>query len=493
MERMALPVTDNNRPIRKLMFRFCKTALTVLLAAMLLGMPAMAESAETDSLKQEVINLITAHHVSGVQPEDLDTESIESVIESLNDPYTEFMTPDEWRSFLDSLENHYVGIGIRFGWNDRGFFVVEVFEGSPAGEAGMREGDYIVAVDGEETAGLSSDELVARITGPAGTNVTVTVEREGGKIDLTMERRDIHYPALTARLIEPGIGYVRLNGFTSDADELFEAETDRLLKEGMRALVLDLRNNPGGLLETAANMASRFVKDGVLIYTRNRTGLEEPYPIGSDHPLDVPVILLVNEYSASASEVLAGALQDYGIARLVGQKTYGKGSVQWTFQLSDGSVLKLTVQEYLTPLKRPVNHVGLEPDVPVYGDAPQLITALQLAGDLNVKIELGAERMTVNGVPVLDRFPVIRDNGKVFVPSRVLAAVVEGSAEWDAASRAVVIRSPRAEAAYPVDSEGVLLKDGVSFIELNRFQARFSPFAWADRDGIVTLVEDGGE
>jgi len=490
---MALPVTDNIRPIASFARRWFKTALPAFLAAVLLVAPAPVRGAETDGLKQEVIDLIAGYHVSGVQPEDLDTESIDSVIASLNDPYTEFMTPDEWQSFMNSLENNYVGIGIRFGTNERGFFVVEVFDGSPAAEAGMKEGDYIVAVDGESTAGLASSELVSRITGPAGTKVTVTVERRGERRDLVMERRTIHYPALTARLLEPGIGYVRVNSFTSDADELFAAETNRLLAEGMQALVLDLRDNPGGLLETAANIASRFVPEGVLIHTRNRAGQEEPYPIGGDDPLDVPVIILVNQNSASASEVLAGALQDYGIARLVGLQTYGKGSVQWSFRLSDGSVLKLTVQEYLTPLKRPVNHVGLKPDATVHGDVPQLVTALQMAGDINVKLELGDERMTVNGVPVPDRFAVIRENGRVYAPARVLAAMVEGSADWDAASRAIVIRSPRGEAAYPAGSDGVLLKDGTGFIDLDRFGARFAPFAWTDRDGLLTLMEDGGK
>lgn len=480
----------NRLPVARLVRAIVPALLAVLL---LTGAPAFAFGQESDSLKQEVIDLITGYHVSGVEAEDLDTASIEAAIVSLNDPYTEYFTRDKWQAFMDSLENQYSGIGIRVGTNERGFFVLEVFPDSPAEEAGMLDGDYIIAVDGEETEGLTTDELVSRITGPQGTEVILTVNRNGETLALPVERRDIRVPALNARLIEPGIGYVRVMNFSSDADDLLLEEMQRMSEEGMEALILDLRNNPGGLLESAAHMAALFMEDGVLIHARDRSGREVPYPIGSEQPFDVPVFILVNEYSASASEVLAGSLQDYGIARLIGQKTYGKGSVQSMFELSDGSVLKLTVQEYLTPLKRPVNHVGLEPDVPVYGDAPQLITALQMAGDINVRIELDNERMSVNGVPVLDRFPVIREDGMVYVPSRVLAAVVEGTAEWDAAERSVIIRTPETEAAYAVESEGVLLRHGISYIALNRFQTQFEPFTWSDRDGVLTLIEDGGK
>lgn len=478
--------------IRMAVSRTARKALPVLIACLLLaGWPIQAFG-QTDSLTQEVIDLITGYHVSGVEVEALDTASIEAALSSLNDPHSEYFSREEWQQFMNNLENNYTGIGIRLGSNETGFFVIEVFPDTPAQEAGMREGDYVVGVDGEGVDGHTLDQLVRRITGEEGTVVTVTVKRNGETVDLVMQRRDIHLPVITSGLIEPGIGYMRVTSFSSDADELFGEETRRLLEAGMQALVLDLRNNPGGLLDSAAGMAARFMEEGVLIHTRDRSGLEVPYPIGSTDPLDVPVIILVNEYSASASEVLAGSLQDYGIATLVGQKTYGKGSVQAMFELSDGSVLKLTIQEYLTPKKRPVNQVGLRPDVAVIGDAAQLITALQMAGDINVRLQLTHERMIVNGNPVLDRFPVIRENSMVYVPSRVLAALMEGTAEWDADQRAVLIRTEDREVAYDANSEGVLLKNGTSFIALNRFQTQFSAFAWSDRDGVLTLIEDGG-
>jgi len=483
-------MTDRVRSIRAL---WSGKVLPIFLVLFLVCTPIAANGQETDDIKQEVINLVLNYHVSGIQLEDLNTESIEAVIESLNDPYSEYLSGNRYQQFVDSLENNYVGIGIRVGENERGFFVLEVFADTPAEESGMLEGDYIIAVNGTETDGLTLQELVGRITGDAGTQVGITVDRGGQTLNLSVERRDIHQPPLTARLMEQGIGYIRIVSFSSDADERFFEETDRLMQEGMRALILDLRNNPGGYLETAGRMAARFVEDGVLIYARDRNGNEETYHISNTHPLDIPVLILINEYSASASEVLAGSLQDHGIARLVGQKSYGKGSVQSLFKLSDGSVLKLTVQEYLTPARRPVNLVGLEPDVVVYGEAAQLITALQLAGDVNVKVELGPESMKVNGEPVLDRFTVIRENGMIYVPSRVLAALVEGEAEWDAKNRSVTIRAPRAEAEFAVESEGVLLRDGVSFIALNRFRTNFAPFAWSDVNGTVTLIEDGGK
>jgi len=483
-------MTDRIRSIRALV---SGKVLPLCLALLLVCTPVAASATENYDIKQEVIDLVLNYHVSGVQLEDLDTESIETVIASLNDPYTEYLSSDRWQQFVDSMENNYIGIGIRVGSNEKGFFVIEVFQDTPAEKAGLLAGDYIVAVNGMKAEGMTLKELVGYITGTPGTSVTIAVDRSGETLELTVERSGIHVPPLTAELMEPGIGYVRVTSFSSDVDELFFEEMERLQEEGMKALILDLRNNPGGYLDSAGRMAALFVDDGVLIYARDRDGREQTYVMRNMNPLDIPVFILINEYSASASEVLAGSLQDHGVARLVGKTSYGKGSVQSLFHLSDGSVLKLTVQEYLTPKRRPVNLVGLEPDVVVHGDVPQLIAALQLAGEVNVNIKLDAESLTINGVPVLDRFSVIRENGRVYVPARVLAALVEGIATWDAETRSVLIRSAWVEAEYAVDSEGVLLRNGVSYIALNRFQTAFPSFAWIDEDGTVTLMEDGGK
>lgn len=466
-------------------------AVCMLIVSLLAGSSFAAATASDSARKQEIIDLIVGYHVSGIERSDLNVDSIDTIISSLNDPYSEYFSPEGWQVFKNSLENNYTGVGIRVGFSENRFYVNEVFAGTPAAEAGMLDGDYIIGVNGESVTGLTIEELVTRITGDEGTDVLITIERDGRQLELPMKRKSIHIPAIKSGLFDAGIGYIRVSSFSSDADELFSSAVDELKEQGMTSLILDLRDNPGGLLDTAANMAKRFIRNGNLIHTKDRSNRTVPYAIKGERTIDIPVTVLVNEFSASASEVLAGALQDYQIARLVGSKTFGKGSVQSLFELSDGSVLKLTVQEYLTPHKRPVNHVGLIPDIQVTGDAPQLITALQHAGDIDVTVELNRQGMLVNGVAVSDMFRVIREKNMTYVPSRVLAALVEGEAAWNASNRSVIIRTKDSEKEFLAHSEGVKVVNGYSYIALNRFQTQFQHFSWTDRNGQLVLRENG--
>lgn len=448
---------------------------------------------DRESVKQEVIDLIVSQHISGVEEKDLDTTDIDAIIASLGDPHTEFYDPDEWERFMDTLENQYSGIGVRVGIDDYGFFVHEVFPGTPAMNGGMLDGDYIVAVDGVSTEGLTLDELVSAITGEEGTLVRITVERTGERLELPLVRAEIQVPVLVSHLLDNGTGYVRLNGFSTNADEVFAAAVRQMEANGLSALVLDLRDNPGGLLESAGGVAGTFIKDGQLIYTRDRSGTEVPYPVSGDRPLDVPVYVLVNESSASASEVLAGALQDYGIATVIGTKTYGKGSVQNLYRLPGGAGLKLTVQEYLTPKKNRVDQVGITPDIEVFGDTAQLVTALQKAGDINIILELSKNELIVNGLKANTRFVVFRENGQVFVPSRVLAAVIDGEIAWQPDTRSAVIKQGETEAVFAADGEGTMMRGGTMFIDLALFERNFPAFDWQDGEDRLVLIESGEE
>ncbi|MEX2415175.1 MAG: S41 family peptidase [Paenibacillaceae bacterium] len=467
-----------------------RVALIVVLLTGFLSPPFIGElRAETDKQKDEIVNLIINNHVSGIAKSQLNTENIDTIISSLGDPYTQYFTPDEWKQFMNMLENNYVGIGIRVGSDERGFYVNEVFPDTPALGAGMQDGDYIIAVEGKSTQGITTDELIAQITGVEGTEVQITIQRDTRKINLNMARKAIHIPALTSRLFDNGTGYIRVSSFSSDADELFAAELKEMQAGGLNSLVLDLRNNPGGLLDTAASMAAQFIKKGSLIHTVDRTKKETAYPISGTDPLTVPVTVLVNAYSASASEVLAGALQDYNLATIMGTKTFGKGSVQSLFTLSEGGVLKLTIQEYLTPLKHKVNQVGISPDLIVQGDVSQLVTALQHAGPIDIKLSLKPHSLSVNGQLFNDRFKVIRENGVTYVPSRVLAAIVDGNIAWEASTRSVRIEGQADEGAFLNGEQGFKLIDGVSYIELAHFQAQFPSFDWQDKDGQLLLLE----
>jgi len=461
--------------------------------SLLIASSALASDTGLDEekLKQEVLRLIVTNHVSGVEEEDLDTSDIDSIIESLGDPHTEFYKPEEWESFIDQLENHYSGIGVRVGTDGKRFIVIEVFPDSPAMIGGMQEGDFIVAVDGKPTEGLTLDELVANIKGEEGTPVNITVERSGEYIELNLFRAEIQIPVISGHYFENGTGYIRLSSFSTIADEAFAEMLGIMRAQGLKALVLDLRDNPGGLLETAGGIAANFIADGNLIYMRDRSGTEIPLRISGKDPLEVPVYVLVNEYSASASEVLAGALQDYGVATLIGQKTFGKGSVQNLYRLPGGAGLKLTVQEYLTPNKRKVDQVGIEPDIEVFGDVPQLVTALQKAGDINITLELGNNDLVVNGLKVPERFAVIRENGRVFAPSRVLAAVIDGKIAWQPDTRSAVIEQGNTKAVFAAGGEGILIRGGTLYIDLTVFEQHFPDFDWREGQERLVLIEKG--
>jgi len=470
---------------------FARIALIVVLLTGFFSSPFIGElSADTDKQKDEIINLIINNHVSGIERSKLNTENIDTIISSLGDPYTQYFTPDEWKQFMDMLENNYVGIGIRLGQDEYGFYVNEVFPGTPALDAGMQGGDYIIAVEGKATKGITTDELISQITGVEGTEVRITIQREKKEIKLTLARKAIHIPALTSRLFDNGTGYIRISSFSSDADELFATQLKDMQSKGLKSLVIDLRNNPGGLLDSAAGMATQFIKKGSLIHTVDRTKKETAYPINGVDPLTLPVTVLVNEYSASASEVLAGALQDYNLATIMGTQTYGKGSVQSLFTLSEGGMLKLTIQEYLTPLKHKVNQVGITPDLNVYGDVSQLITGLQHAGPIDIELSLTQHSLSINGQSFNDRFKVIREQEVIYVPSRILAAIVEENIAWEASTRSVRIGKQSDIGSFLAGEEqGLKLIDGTSYISLNEFKAQFPSFDWQDNNGQLLLIE----
>jgi carboxyl-terminal processing protease len=466
-----------------------RIALLIIVFTCLLFPPFIGELyAVTDKQKDEIIELIVNNHVSGIEKSQINTENIDTIITSLGDPYTQYFSPEEWKSFEDMLENNYVGIGIRVGQDDHGFFVSEVFSDSPALGAGIQEGDYIIEVEGKSVKGISMDELIAQITGVEGTNVQITIARNSKPNRLTMSREAIHVPVLTSRFFDNGTGYIAVSSFSSDADELFAEQLQSMKAKGLQSLVIDLRNNPGGLLDTAANMASQFIEDGMLIHTVNRSKSENGYPIHGEAPLTIPITVLVNEYSASASEILSGALQDYELASILGTKTFGKGSVQSLFNLHSGGVLKLTIQEYLTPHKHKVNHVGILPDIIVQGSVSQLIAAIQNAGPIDIQLTQTQQALSINGQLFNERFKVYRDQQGTYVPSRVLAAIVDEPITWEQGSQTVHINGQLINGAFR-EGQGLKVVNGVSFIELAYFQAQFPEFNWQDQGGNLTLSE----
>jgi carboxyl-terminal processing protease len=315
--------------------------------------------------------------------------ALHNAVSALGDKHTSFMDPLQMRQADVELQGNYEGIG---AWVDTGgdyVVIIAPMQGSPAEAAGLRAGDTVLAIDGEDMTGINGDLVLNRILGPAGTPVTITIGREGEEpFDVTIVRSRIVVPSVESEMLPEGIAYIQLFNFGADTSEDLHAALQNLLAENPRGLILDLRNNGGGYLDTAVDITSEFLKEGVVLYEDYNDGSRYTYDVKSGGlATELPMIVLVNEGSASASEILAGALQDYGRAALVGQTTYGKGSVQITRLLSNSQgALRVTIARWLTPEERQIHGIGLEPDYAVpftQADAdaqqdPQLDEAIRL-------------------------------------------------------------------------------------------------------------------
>jgi carboxyl-terminal processing protease len=295
--------------------------------------------------------------------------AVHGMMQSLDDPYAAYLDPELYSMQQEDLEGSFEGVGARVAMRNGQVMILAPLPGSPAESAGIRPGDIIIEVDGESTVDMNLYEVVALIRGPSGTTVSLGIQHEGEDkpvtIDVTRERIDV--PSVTLVEMLPGdVAHVRIEEFSDDTDEEFEAVRAEIQKEGARGLVLDLRNNPGGILESVVNTASWFLKDGLVLYEIDSKGSRTEWQVRKvGQVIELPIVVLVNQFSASGSEVLAGALQDRGEAIVVGEKTFGKGSVNTLQPLSDGSAVYYTIARWYTPNGRLIEGEGLQPDITV--------------------------------------------------------------------------------------------------------------------------------
>ena len=325
--------------------------------------------------------LIDENFLFDYEEKDLYDGSLKGMFANLGDPYTQYYTKEEFSKLMESIDGRYKGIGVLVQASKEGLIkVVQVFDDSPAKEAGMKAGDYITKVEGKEFTADQMEEAVALMKGDEDTTVNITIKRisddkpEGEDINLKVDRRDVRVDTVDESIKEVDgkkIGYIHIKSFDDVTKEDFDKSYKKLKDGGIEGLVLDLRNNPGGSLDVCLDIADKFLDEGTIVTTKDKKGnvvTEE-----SDAEMDdIPMTVLVNENSASASEILSGALKDRKRAKVIGEKTFGKGIVQKLFPLNDGSGAKITISEYHTPSGAKINKVGVSPDIEATNDNPDL-------------------------------------------------------------------------------------------------------------------------
>lgn len=323
----------------------------------------------------QVTAMIRSEALEPVATGELLHGATKGVVAALEDPYSTYLEPQEYKSLSEQISGAYTGVGLLIELDPtRGIVVVTPFRGGPAYRAGIRSGDVIVRIDGRSTLGMRLEEAAAMMQGRPGTRVKLAIQPEGEAVgEIELVREEIRIPSVEGKLLDasPGTGYVSLTNFNTHTARDLADKLAELKREGMRRLVLDLRNNPGGDLMASVQVASQFIPAGPVVYTVSRAGTRSFEAQGE--ATDLPLVVLVNGGTASAAEIVAGALQDTGRARLVGEKTFGKGLVQKLFLLDNGAALKLTTEKYLTPKKRDINKEGIHPDIvvkPAPGEKP---------------------------------------------------------------------------------------------------------------------------
>lgn len=290
------------------------------------------------------------------------------LIYGLGDVYSRYYTAEEYEQETSSADGSYVGIGISMEANkEGGVKIAECYEGGPGEIAGLEEGDVISAIDGEDITEMDTSEVAGLIRNSGKDQVTLTIHREDEEkpIEITVEIRDVELHSVFGEMLDDETGYIHISEFTGVTPDQYLETFQSLEDQGMQKLVIDLRDNPGGLLDSVCSILNHVLPEGLIVYTEDKYGNRTEETSNGKDPLEIPLAVLVNENSASASEIFAGAVKDYGIGTIVGTTTYGKGVVQSVRQLADGSAVKLTVSNYFTPKGNNINKVGIQPNVEV--------------------------------------------------------------------------------------------------------------------------------
>ncbi len=331
------------------------------------GMDSAVDDSVVEKLQTLEATIKNYFYLHEVTDEELQNGIYKGMLEALDDPYSEYYTAEELDALLTDTEGIYYGIGAYVSIDEETTLpkISGVIEGTPAEEAQLRPNDIIYEVDGTSTYGLSLTEVVSLIKGEENTEVTLTIIREGESdyLSVPVTRRRVETPTVSYEMLDDGMAYIEITEFDDVTVDQFADALATVKGSGMRGLILDLRANPGGSLTSVVEIARMILPEGMIVYTEDKNGVRNEYTCDGSKELEVPLVVLVDMNSASAAEILAGAIQDYGIGTLVGTTTFGKGIVQQVIPFEDGSAIKLTISSYFTPNGRNIHGTGIEPDV----------------------------------------------------------------------------------------------------------------------------------
>lgn len=352
-----------------------KAALKMSGQILIIGESGTSTIESSVLLNQEVVdkmddiyNLVNIYFYDKVDKEDIYNSIYSSIMESLEDPYSVYYTPEEYQDLMVSTSGTYYGIGAGVSQDLKTMEVTitKVYRGTPSEEAGLKNGDKVISVEGIDATSVSVSDLVQHIRGEEGTKVHMVIYRPstGETLEFDVERRHVELPSIEGEMLEGGIGYIQITEFQEKTDEQFADMVTQLKKEGVKGLIIDVRANPGGLLSTVTELLDQVLPEGLLVYVEDKYGNRDEYTSDSSC-INLPIVVLTDENSASASEIFAGALKDYGYATLVGKTTYGKGIVQNIIRLGNGDAIKLTTAKYFTPKGNDIHKIGVVPDVEV--------------------------------------------------------------------------------------------------------------------------------
>ena len=342
------------------------------------GKSLVAESQENKELV-ETLNkyrkIIDKYYLGDIDEEKLKEGAIAGYVEGLGDEYTEYISKDDMADYMADTTGNFVGIGIYMVQNTEvnKIMVLAPIKGGPAEKAGMQPGDYIISVDGVGYSGEQMTEASNKIKGEEGTTVKIEVLRDSETLTFELKRENVKVNPVEGEILENNIGYIAFSSFDEGTSEEFKTKYEELQAKGIKSLIIDLRNNGGGIVDEALEIANFILdKNSVILYEVDKNNNETEEKTTDDPIINIPIVLLTNENTASSSEILAGALKDYKKATIVGEKTYGKGVIQRLLTLPDGSGLKITSEKYLTPNRTEINKIGIEPDEKV--ELPETVT-----------------------------------------------------------------------------------------------------------------------